>query len=199
MGSHKKLLKAPPQPTGNSAQFLSGEDWWSDACLHFAYALGYREGADRFVAQLLEERMRQDLLVYPDVFLYRQYLALAIKRLIRQDQALLGIPIKLPANDLIDQLWVECSRLLERMLPGDSIEEKRQIGRLLRKFSSLELTSTEFPYPVDTAGSRSAPSVRHITLRIVRDVIGNISTVFDSACAQLDCYQSCVGDSIAPY
>jgi hypothetical protein len=197
----EEFLKARPLPTANDVLFQSGEDWWNNACLHFApdgwltYALGYKEAADRLVAQLLEERRRQDLLVYPVVFLYRQYLELAIKGLIRQGQALLDIPAKLPASHRIDQLWVDCSKLLTRISPGDSLEEQRQIGRLLREFSEVDPTSTAFRYPVDTAGNRSASGIRHINLRNVRDVIGKISVILDGACAQLDHYQSCVPDS----
>jgi hypothetical protein len=180
-----------PLPTAADVLFRSDEDSWNNACLHFApdgwltYALGYKEAADRLVAQLVEEQRYQDLLVYPIVFLYRQYLELAIKGLIRQGQMLLDVPVKLPTSHRIDQLWVECSKLLERVSPGDSIEEQRHIGRLLCEFSNVDPTSTAFRYPVDTAGNRSIPGVRHINLRNVRDVIGKIAIILDGACDQL--------------
>src|SRR5690349_3397478 len=119
--------------------FKPAEQWNENACLHYApdgwltYALGYKEAGDRLVKQLETDWRRQDLLVYPIVFLYRQYLELAIKGVIQQAQVLLGEPKDLPLTHQIDQLWTRCSALLERVSPGDSLEEQRQIGRLIKE------------------------------------------------------------------
>ena len=48
------------------------------------YADGYREAADIIVARINEGHRQQDALVYPVMFLCRQYLELAIKNLIRK-------------------------------------------------------------------------------------------------------------------
>ncbi|HKS73011.1 MAG TPA: hypothetical protein VJQ82_07420 [Terriglobales bacterium] len=142
-----------------------GTDGW------LTYALGYKEGGDRLVAQIVDEQRHQDLLVYPIVFLYRQYLELAIKGLIRQSQRLLDEPVQIPQNHQIDQLWDQCSKLLQQVSPGDSVEEQKHIGRLIREFRTVDPWATAFRYPVDKKGTPSLLGLRHINLRNVRDTI----------------------------
>jgi hypothetical protein len=191
-----EFLTYPSLPSAEDAFFRSQGDWLSNACLHYApdrwliYALGYKEAADRLAAQLRDERGRLDLLVYPIVFLYRQYLELAVKGLIQQAQTLLELPTKLPMSHRIDQLWAECSKLLELVSPGDSIEEQRQIGRLLQEFSSVDPSSTAFRYPVDAAGNVSVPTIENINVQNVCDVVGKVSVILDGASSQMDYYAS---------
>jgi hypothetical protein len=149
------------------------------------------------VAQLETAHRHHDLLVYPIVYLYRHYLELAIKGLIRQAQNLLGDPVEVPARHTLVELWAMCSALLERVAPGDSLEEQRQIGRLLREFAAVDPTSTAFRYPVDNRGNRSLPGIRQINIPNVRDVIGKIAVILDGAQAQMDNYADCMSDHIS--
>lgn len=193
--------RCPPLPSADDVLFQAADDWWNNACLHFGpdgwltYALGYREGADRLVAQLVDERRHQDLLVYPIVSLYRQYLELAIKGLIRQAQVLIGELVEIPQHHRIDHLWAQCSSLLQRLSPGDSIDEQEQISRLIGEFCAADPWATAFRYPVDKKGNTSLSELRHINVRNVRDVIGKIAVILDGASAQLDHYASCMDDS----
>jgi hypothetical protein len=66
----------------------------------------------------VKERSRQDLLVYPVIFLYRQYFELAIKGLIRQGQALLGVPVTVLASHRIDLTLGRVLRVAEADLAG---------------------------------------------------------------------------------
>lgn len=201
----EKDWQPPPLPSAEDVLFQSADDWWNNACLHFGtdgwltYALGYKEGGDRLVTQIVDEQRHQDLLVYPIVFLYRQYLELAIKGLIRQSQRLLDEPVQLPQNHQIDQLWDQCSNLLQQVSPGDSVEEQKQIGRLIREFRTVDPWATAFRYPVDKKGTPSLQGLRHINLRNVRDTIAKISMILDGACAQLDHYASCIDYTESDY
>jgi hypothetical protein len=191
-----ELWKTPSLPTANDVLF-SSEGGWDNACVNFApnawlgYALGYKEAGDRLVEQLKEKRRRQDMLVYPIVFLYRHYLEIMIKDVIRQAQILLDDPVDVPQTHTLDQLWLKCSALLERVSPGDSVEEQRQIGRLLGEFMALDPFATAFRYPVDRQGNRSLPGIRHIDLQNVQEVIGKVSVILEGASAQIDHYQDC--------
>lgn len=193
-----ELLKFPELPSATDVLFKPAEHWRDNSCLNYApddwltYALGYKEAADRLVAQLEADRRQQDLLVYPIVFLYRQYLELAIKGVIRQAQALLEEPRSVTLTHQIDQLWVRCADLLKRVAPGDSVEEQRQIGRLIREFSSVDPSSSAFRYPVDSKGNRSLAGLQHISLPNVRNVVGKIAVILDGASAQIDYLSDCM-------
>ena len=191
----------PEVPSAGDVIFQSAANGWDNACLHIGvdgwltYALGYKEAADRLVEQLEAQRRHQDLLVYPIVYLYRHYLEVAIKGLVRQAQTLLGNSVEIPAKHTIADLWTTCSALLERVSPGDSVEEQRQIGRLLREFATVDPTSTAFRYPVDLKGNQSLSGIRHIDLPNVRDVIGKIAVILNGAAAQMDHYSDCISGS----
>ena len=63
----------------------SGDDWWNNACIGYAqpewslYARGYKQAADLLVMHIDERTRDQDTLVYPVLFLYRQYFELRLK------------------------------------------------------------------------------------------------------------------------
>src|SRR5450755_373784 len=115
-----------PWPQDGDNLFIAGEDWYHNACLHFLpdsldlYITGYKEAGDRLVTSSMEDRSHQDALVFPIVFLYRQYLELSLKRLIREGIWLLGIPssgeVGYPtgSHNLLE-LWKECKGILEQM------------------------------------------------------------------------------------
>src|SRR4051812_21456846 len=115
----------PPLPSKEDKLFGTAEDWWNNACLNYAwngwhiYALGYKEAADTLVSHVNDRGRNQDTLVYPIVFLYRQYLELALKDLIREGRSLEDIAEPFPRSHRIDELWRVCKSLLQRIAPGE--------------------------------------------------------------------------------
>jgi len=190
-------------PSAEDVLFPSTAGGWDNACLHYGpdvwlpYSLGYKEAADRLVAQIEAEHRDHDLMVFPIVYLYRHYLELAVKGLIQQAQKLLGDTVKVPAKHTLVELWTTCSALLERVSPGDSIEERRQIGRLLLEFASVDPTSTGFRYPMDTRGNPSLTGLRQVNIPNVRDVVRKIALILDGAQAQMAHYADCLSDYLA--
>ena len=189
-------IKMPPLPESSDKLFTTEGDWWNNACLNYLpdgwglYAIGYKDAADILVKYVETERMHQDSLVFPVVFLYRQYLELALKDLIRQSRKLLDTYEPFPKTHRLDELWRICNKLLKEISPGDSEEEMRQIGRLIDEFCQVDPTSIAFRYPEDKDGSPSLPGIRHINLRNVAEVTNKISAILDGADAMVDEYLS---------
>ncbi len=185
-------FKVPPLPDPSDTLFTSAEDWWNNACLNYfhdgwaIYADGYKDAADILVDHVNDHGRRQDFLVYPIVFLYRQYLELAIKDLIRQARKLLDIAEPCPKIHRIDQLWALCDALLEEISPDNSVEYRREIGRLIGEFSQVDPLSMAFRYPEDNDGHPSLPGISHINIPNVRDVINKISAILEGADAHID-------------
>ena len=184
-------------PSEDDRLFEGDEDWWNNAFVNFfpgdwyIYATGYKDAADVLAAHIEEHQVRQDALVYPVMFLYRQYLELAIKILIMQARRLQDISEPIPMTHRINELWKVCSDLLREISPGDSEEEQNQIGRLIEEFCDVDPTSTAFRYPEDRDGNPSLPpGIRHINLRNVKEVIEKISVILNGADAQIDEYLS---------
>lgn len=169
-------------------------DWgdrWS------TYATGYKKAADLVVDQVKNGIGYQDFLVYPVMFLYRQYLELSIKNLIFMSWRLLNITSDddLRAHD-IKRYWSKCNALLQQISPGDSIQALRDVGRLIDQFSEHDPISMAFRYPVslpDKATKERKPTLQGLSvvnLRNAQDVIANISVLFAGAEAQIGSYLS---------
>ena len=146
-------IKIPPLPKSTDKLFTSEEDWWNNSCLNYLpdgwaiYTAGYGKAADIIVDWIGSEKHFQDALVFPVIFLYRQYLELTIKDLIRQGHKLLDIKQRFPKTHKIDELWKICERLVRKISPGDSGKELRQIGGLIGDFCRVDPTSMAFRYP----------------------------------------------------
>lgn len=206
----------PDTPWPNSADRLvvhDERDWHNEADLSLRnwgdpwslYGMAYREAADILVAQINDGSRSQDLLVYPIMFLYRQYLELTIKSLIKSAWRLLDKPEdnKLDSHDLI-RYWSKCNALLEEVSPGASTKEKAYIHKLLKEFCKHDPMSYAFRYPesnLDKQGARTPtlPDLNKINLRNVKDVIANMAGLFNGAEAQIDHYLQIKADIAAEY
>ncbi len=99
--------------------FQTGNDgnWWHNAHLDFyhinwnLYALGYKDAADILVQFVLKAPGQQDMLVYPIVFLYRQYIELRLKEIIKKGEALLSTFNDIPFGHNIYDLWNKCKKI----------------------------------------------------------------------------------------
>lgn len=186
-----EFLKLPGPPSPDDRLFTTQEDWWNNACLNWChdgwglYASGYKNAADFLVQRTEETNVGQDSLVYPVLFLYRQYLELEIKDLIRVARKLQSIEGDFPKHHRIDTLWNVCHELLSEISPHDSVDELKEIGRLIGEFAEADSTSMAFRYPEDKEGKPSLPGIRHINLRNVREVIAKIAIILMGASAEL--------------
>jgi len=173
--------------------FKSDADWWHNACLNFngidinAYAIGYKQAADFLVERISQERRYQDTLVYPIAFLYRQYLELRLKQLIRIGSMLLEIPLK--ANNLhhgIDKLWKQCRNILENIHPDENANDLNGIEKYITEFAHTDPSSTAFRYPADKEGNPSLEGLTHINLRNLAEAMDKISALLDGAALEID-------------
>lgn len=128
------------------------------------------------------------MLVYPIGFLYRQYLELVIKDIIREARLLQGIDKPVPASHKLNELWMICHPLLNEISPGDSTEELKQVARLIGEFSTVDPLSTAFRYPTDNKGNPSLPGISKINLQVVGEVVDKISNILSGAATQVSRY-----------
>lgn len=208
------LLRPMPWPQADDRLVTQGDpDWHNRAMLMHGwgdrwsvYADGYKEAADIVVERIKEGYGHQDFLVYPIMFLYRQYLELTIKCLIRKAWSLLN---ENEADDLgshdIRRYWRMCRVLLERVAPGDSVEELGHIGRLIDEFGEYDPTSFSFRYPVtkpDKKTNERTPTLQNlesINLRNVQEVIANAAGLLGAAEAHLDHHLELKADMMASF
>jgi hypothetical protein len=182
-----------PWPRKSGRLFKSDSDWWHNACLNYpgidieAYAIGYKQAADCLVEYVSQERRFQDTLVYPIAFLYRQYLELRLKELIRSGNILLGTPNNMRKPDhRIDKYWEQCRKVLEKIWPNEKTDDLDAIAECIKDFSKVDPTSTGFRYPVNTDGRPSLKGITHINLRNLAEVMNRIASPLDAAGTGID-------------
>lgn len=160
------------------------------------YAGGYKRAGDLIVEHAITHG-EQHILVYPAVSLYRQYIELQLKEIMRNGYCFLGIPEHPPTgfptnqeSHRIDKLWRECRDILKKM----DQEEYKKLGKTKRdkiendlaaleqgidEFSKWDPDSTAFRYPIDKKGNPSISHLSSITFRSLKELIERISFLLD--------------------
>lgn len=140
------------------------------------YTDSYRDAADHLVERI--ERCELDSLVYPIMFLYRHYLELQLKSLLRNFYLLHSLQCSYPLKETLQhlclfhgiqcrcpqkkhnlvELWDRVRPLIEEMYLQDT-EDNKHIEARIKEFNQIDPKSLAFRYPEDTDGNPSFESV----------------------------------------
>jgi hypothetical protein len=185
----------PSAPTSRDGLFKLGSDMSLNACVNWRspdwnlYATGYKTAADMLATHVVEHRIRQDTLVYPILFLYRQYIELALKEIIRSGLVYLERNRAAPKHHDLGQLWAMAEKLLAEICPGDSVPELKETGRIIKELNKVDPQADAFRYPVNKRGEQSLRGIRHIDIGNVREVAARLAVMLDGATTQIGVYQ----------
>ena len=151
-----------PSPEGNMSSkkrtlpsaFTSAQDVYNNACVNWfhdpleLYATAYKEAAEKLVKDVITSRRQRDTLVYPIVFLYRHYIELRLKEIIRAGRKFLDEPGDFPKHHRVDELWPFAKGIIERVF--ENAEDKPDfefVEHILAEFSRYDPESFSFRYP----------------------------------------------------
>lgn len=163
---------------------------WHNACLYAfhedlnwsMYLFGYKKAGDILVDYVGNSRSHQDSLVYPIVFLYRQYVELQLKLIIKEGYQLLSIKKNYKKCHKIDELWRDCKEIITRIWPQET-SEMILIDDIITEFSLIDPISTAFRYPTNKNGNLSLPdNLLHINLRNLSDHMQKIDDFLGPVC-----------------
>lgn len=155
-------------------------DRYSDDTL-FRYVIGYKEAGDRLVRSLMEDSRHLDLVVFPIVFLYRQYLELRLKQLIKEGSYFLEKPFVPRKQHRLDTLWYECKSFLKQIEPKVTEQEVAGLEACILEFHSIDPFSMAFRYHVDTKDNPSLPpDLRYINIPNLAKVMAKIDSFLDA-------------------
>ncbi len=164
-------------------------DWGANPSM---YAAGYRDAAEILVSQVTATGHHADSLVYPIMFLYRQYIELRLKhiavaaaRLVDDDLPSEGV---LLSHDL-ERLWAHCRAALEKD-GGGPASDLENAERTLKQLIWADRGSYAFRYATDKKGNRSLPpELRGIDLGHIREVMSGVSNLLEGITDHLDYQQ----------
>jgi hypothetical protein len=187
MNSDFDSVPEQPWPQKGDVLFTSASDWWHNSCLDFhsdnweTYIGGYKKAGDALVEHIKNDRIEQDYLVFPIVFVYRQYLELRLKKLIIDCKQLFDDRSEFPKVHDLKRLWVECKPLLQKLEHKLSAQDLEAVSESIQQFCELDPSSEAFRYPINKKGKKSLPlNLQHINVRNLADIMGKLSAFFDA-------------------
>jgi hypothetical protein len=176
-----------PWPKKGDKLFRPDIDWEHNACLNYlpdmseAYISGYKLAGGILVEYIKQKKYNQDLLVYPIGFLYRQYLELRLKDIIKVGIELYDMNDKVPLHHDIIKLWVLAKVILKKKWPKGYSKDLAIIEKHIKKYAKVDPISMSFRYSADKKGNKALKGISHINLRNLAEVIDRMSALLDGA------------------
>jgi hypothetical protein len=192
MSDFTAILDQPlPWPKDGDQLFVESFVSASEAALgaegyrrHGLMALGYKEAGDATVERALSPHAIKDALVFPIVFLYRQYIELSLKQSIAAFGSDESAKQVWKTHNLID-LWNYYKEILVTFDIWSHKEADRSVELCIQEFSNVDPKSDAFRYPFDTKGQPLALSIGRLDLRVLRDTIRSLDGYFSGCFSYL--------------
>jgi len=180
-------MKDYPWPQEGDTLFKPDEDWMYNTCLNKIsdklglYAEGYKKAGDIVVHSLQDDRFEIDFVIYPIVFLYRQYVELRLKEIIRDGRQLFDEDGTFPEHHKIKELWKEARVILEKVWPDGPKEDLNAVESIISQFSEKDPDSISFRYDKNKKGEDTISDTEYINVRNLYEVINRISGLLDGS------------------
>lgn len=188
-------------PSTDDKLFIGADDWWMNACLDWyhdpseLYIVGYKEAADSLVETIACRKGTADTLIFPIVFLYRQYIELRLKSLLQDGRRLLDCEHKEKSEHRLSELLPHVRDILVELWPDGDIEQIKAVDSLIEQFEQVDPRSTSFRYPKDFAGNKSVNlDVPRVNLRNLSEVISAMSIILEGSATAISEYQGYKND-----
>lgn len=190
------LERSRKVPSVEDQLFIEAEDWWMNACFDCyhdpteLYIAGYKEAADLLVDSVSERKGAADSLIFPIVFLYRQYIELRLKSLIRDGKSLIDKEYKEKPEHRLGPLWLQVKVLFDEIFSDADPEIDRAIESLIQQFEEVDPRSTTFRYPKDFKGNNSLNiNTPRVNLRNLYEVVNAMYIILEGSSALIGEYQ----------
>lgn len=125
-----------------------------------AYVQGYKDAADKLVETVVATETNRDIFLIPIVYLYRHYLELQLKTMLREARdagvsALSGMTDKQlstePGHNL-DVLRESVRQFIEELWPDELRDDLSKVARIVQRFHEFDKTGQRFRYAFDKTG-----------------------------------------------
>jgi len=186
-------------PHEDERLFQLKDDYQNNACLTpywsslSRYGENYKDAADTLVTSAINGDTYVDTVVYPAVFLYRQYLELTLKDIILRTRRIEHDGRGFPKTHNLRGLWAETKRLLQKHYRYDCPREIEYLDRCFDEFHEHDPDSMAFRYPFDKSGNRHLMNLSHINVRHLMETMGRLANFLSCIATDIDEHlQSCL-------
>lgn len=166
--------------------FENGEDSQSNACVNFmldhsnGYAWGYKEAAD-CLAENAVGMNKQDIFIYPIAFLYRHYLELRLKIIIKKGSQLLDRDNSVRTHHRIMDLWREAKAIIQKIWKGSAKDPQLKLtNSVIERLWEIDPDSQAFRYPADKANQKHLSTIKYINISELAKTMGEISSFLEA-------------------
>ena len=179
------------------------DDWHHNACVNYqhdslhAYTRGYLTGAKALVDQVRKDRSKLDTMIFAIVFLYRHYIELKLKFIIREGNQLLDRPAVdlLRYGHKIGKLWSDSRRIIEAVFEDEDRAPLDRVTEIIEEFERDDPYATGFKYPEDTKRNRSLSELRHINVAQFSEAMDEVEALIEGAAEGVAYYLDMKRDS----
>jgi hypothetical protein len=156
---------------------------------HNMMAEGYLEATKKLVEPIKSEAIGIDFLVYPIVFLYRQWFELRLKYIIDHGRQLLSQGSGYDKVHELDKLWPVTQEIMEQVWAGyPRPAEFELINRAVEDFRRFDADSQGFRYPIDRKGNPNLLGLDEINLGHFASEMDKIARFLDGAASAISVY-----------
>jgi hypothetical protein len=138
---------------------------------------GYKKTADLLVEATISDHTSRDILVFPIIFNYRQFLELALKYQLATFGPEVGVIPNWKSHDLA-KLWVEFQAMLAIFSVEDPDDVDPVVGKIILEFAKIDPGSYSYRYPVDRQGNPIPVAYSDLHLSTLADVMRGVSGYF---------------------
>jgi hypothetical protein len=160
---------------------------WGSLSIQLAgYATGYKSAADTLVNEAVaqEDIAYRDTVVFPVLFLYRQYIELSLKAIIlnlaRPEHEIEERVIDVVGHDLM-KCWDRAKRIVSDHASDRDVECVAVVGEYIRQFHEIDESSFNFRYPMGRANNQLFDSAQFINLRELGVAMQELANFLDGA------------------
>lgn len=139
-----------------------GDNWYK-------YISGYKDAADILVDKITDKRSSLDFLAFPAIFLYRHFIELSLKLIIRYGYELYDIQNDYETIHPLEDLWKDCRSIIERNWPKEYYDILDATENIIKEFSKIDPSSYESRYPEKKTIKKKKRNANNKILRIDRD------------------------------
>lgn len=162
-----------PTPEKGVSLFQSSVD---GSCIASVYpdndirALGFKEAADILVNIAVKEPSYADYLVYSVGYLYRMYIELRLKTIIKSAKR-----VSRTGHNL-EELWKEAKPIMESSSQFFDDQELEAVEEKIQEYFRIDPSSDAFRYSTNRKGEPTLEDIPTVDLRHLKGVIDSIST-----------------------
>lgn len=146
---------------------------------------GYKKAGDLMVEAAADDIRSRNILVFPIIFNYRQFLELSLKYQLATYGPIVSIEPNWNTHDLA-KLWALFLEMLERYGTDDPDEVDPVVGEIVLEFAKIDPGSYSYRYPVDRNGHPIPVAYRDLHLPTLADVMTGVAGYFTGCDGYLD-------------